>query len=76
MLLCVHGAQCMNTGQLIRKWRIARELSQVTLGELVGVPQTHVSAWEVGRTEASFKSLERVAKAFGVTIHEFLKGPR
>ena len=54
-------------GEQIAKYRKIKKLSQVQLGELAGIPQSHVSRLERGQLTATFVTIEKIAKALKIT---------
>ena len=48
-------------GANLRKYRLARGLSQEVLAELVGVHRTYMGGLERGERNITLKSLERIA---------------
>lgn len=52
----------------IKAMRKEAGMSQKELGELLGVGQTTVSAWEIGRNEPDNESLAKMGKLFGCSI--------
>ena len=59
-------------GRRLREFRNRRALSQAKLAELVGVTQTLVSDYEVGRLRLHAGLVMRFAKALHVTADELL----
>jgi len=57
-------------GQLLRKWRAARGVSQLELALRAGVSSRHVSFIETGRTHASRQSVLILAEALDVPLRE------
>ena len=60
----------MDIGKRLREVREAKGLSQSDLEDLSGLPRTHVSLIENGRSTPSFRVLERWAKALDIELHE------
>jgi len=56
----------------IKKFRIARGLSQTELGERLGVSNRAVSKWERGDSYPSVDTLGEIAKALGVLIDDLI----
>lgn len=52
----------------IAEFRRNNDMNQRELGQQLGVAQTTVSAWEIGRNEPDSESLNRMAKMFHTTI--------
>ena len=59
-------------GRRLREFRNRRALSQAKLAELVGVTQTLVSDYEIGRLRLHAGLVMRFAKALHVTADELL----
>jgi len=57
-------------GQLLRRWRAARGVSQLELALRAGVSSRHVSFVETGRTQASRQSVLMLAEALDVPLRE------
>lgn len=62
----------METGEKIRHLRKLAGLSQMELGELANLPQTTISAIEIGFNSSSIENINKIAKALGVTINELV----
>ena len=60
----------MDIGKRLRQVREAKGLSQQDLEDRSGLPRTHISVIENGRSTPSFHVLERWAKALGIELHE------
>lgn len=58
-------------GKRIRKARRDADLSQAKLGELLGVSDKTVAAWEKGRNEVGSVSLTQLAKELHVPVIYF-----
>lgn len=57
----------------IRQLRKQKELTQVQLGELINMNQTHYSQLEVGNSEPRLNSIYKVSSALGVEMHELFR---
>lgn len=57
-------------GKKVKQLRTAAKLSQEQLGEVTGLDRTYISGIERGVRNPSFINLEKLAKAFGVSISE------
>jgi len=57
-------------GQKIRELRAFKSMTQEQLAELSGLPQSHISRLEVGKHSPSHATLEKIAAALGVTVHD------
>lgn len=60
----------MDLGDTLKKVREAKGLSQKELAGLLDMPQPQYSRIEGGKTDPSFTTLERIAKALGVSLTE------
>lgn len=54
--------------------RVMANLTQAEVAEKLGVNQATVSGWEQGQYKPSAASVARLAEAYGVSVHEILKG--
>jgi HTH-type transcriptional regulator/antitoxin HipB len=61
----------MDLGTRIAAWRKVKGLSQIELAAAVGVTKQAVSLWEKNESGIVNSTLERVAKAFGVSMERF-----
>lgn len=57
----------------VRQLRTERQVSQVDLGDAIGVRQTAISAYETGRTMPSMAVALRMAQFFGVPVTDLLQ---
>ncbi len=65
-------------GQRLTDMRKARGLTQAQLGETLGLDQTAVASYEIGRRRVPLSLLAPLAKALGVSVAELVedeKGP-
>lgn len=62
----------MDFGQAIRTLRKERDLTQTQLAERCFVSTNAVNAWENGRAYPPKGSVERLCKAFGVSVAYFM----
>lgn len=53
-------------GNLIKHARIERGLSQVELGEAIGITKSTISKYELGHRKPSFEQIQAIAAALGV----------
>lgn len=60
-------------GARIRELRLKRGLSQQALAERVGIPQTHVSAIEVGAKFPNFMTVLRFAVALECKVTDLVR---
>lgn len=63
----------MDLGETLKKVREAKGLSQKELAGLLDMPQPQYSRIESGKTDPSFTTLERIAKALGISLAELFK---
>ena len=60
-------------GQIIKRLRKERGLTQESLAERLGVTFQAVSKWESGASDPSTTNLMALAKLFGVSAEDLLK---
>lgn len=63
----------MKLPKRIRELRKNKGLSQIRLGEIMGVSQQTVAKWEAGRREPNLQTVVELARFFGVTV-DYLSG--
>lgn len=61
----------MKIGQTIRRIRNEKKLSQRQLAELSGISNTYLSDIEIGRTNPSLKTLNKLAEALEKPLATF-----
>lgn len=54
--------------------RVMARMTQEEAANKVGVTQASLSDWERGQYKPSAASVSRLAEAYGVSVHEILKG--
>jgi Predicted transcriptional regulators len=59
----------------LKPLRISRGLTQVKLGEMVGITQQSIQAIETGKSKPSFDTLIELATALDCTVDELLTEP-
>ena len=59
-------------GHAVWKLRVDKNLSQERLAILAGVHRTYISNIERGRTNVSYKNIEKLADALGVSKGELM----
>jgi transcriptional regulator with XRE-family HTH domain len=64
---CIVGVKYMEFGEILRKMREDKGLSQQDLAELAGVQASAISHFELGRRLPSFENIRRLADALNVT---------
>ena len=60
-------------GAVIRRLRKDKELSQEVFSGLAGIARSHLSMIENGDKKANFETLWKIANAFGIDPHEFVR---
>lgn len=58
----------MTVGENIRRIRQERGLTLKQLGDMVGVNEAYIRAYETGRRNPKIKSLEAIAQALAVNV--------
>lgn len=53
-------------GQVVRKIRLEKGISQETLADLSGLHRTYMSDVELGKRNVSLENIDRIANALGV----------
>lgn len=56
-----------HVGKTIKRIRVEKGLKQTDLAKQSGLPQSHISRLEAGVHSPSLKTIEKVAKALGIT---------
>ena len=64
-----------NIGDKIKQVRIARNLTQQELADMIGVKRNTFSQWESGTRNVSIEQLIEIARAVGVTLDYFNDNP-
>ena len=59
-------------GKRLRRLRRRAELTQEELADKTGFSQTFIGLLEVGRSGASMKSLQKIARALGVKVKDLI----
>ena len=59
-------------GQVLKKLRIARKLSQAKLGQQCGLDQTYISLMERGLRQPTLPVLYELCDALGLTFNELI----
>lgn len=60
-------------GEVIKRYRTQRKMTQEFVAESLGVTRQAVSKWESGASDPSTTNLMALAKLFGVAAEEILK---
>ena len=63
----------MDLGDILRKVREAKGLSQKELAGLLEMPQPQYSRIEGGKTDPSFTAVAKIAKALGISLSDMFK---
>lgn len=61
-------------GERVKRFRLAKALSQERLAELTGLHRTYVGGVERGERNISLLNLARLAKALGISLSELMDG--
>jgi len=61
-------------GNKIRKLRHQRDLSQEQFSNLCGLDRTYIAGIEQGKRNVSIVNLEKIAKAFQISLSELFEG--
>lgn len=65
---------CIALGERIRQLRKERGWRQIDLAEETGIHENYVSDLETGRKEICLRTLQNVARAFGMKTVDLLQG--
>ena len=65
---------CVALGDRIRDLRMARGWRQIDLAEEAGIHENYVSDLELGRKEICLRTLQTLARAFGMSVAKLLDG--
>jgi XRE family aerobic/anaerobic benzoate catabolism transcriptional regulator len=65
---------CVALGDKIRDLRMARGWRQIDLAEEAGIHENYVSDLELGRKEICLRTLQTLARAFGMSVAKLLDG--
>lgn len=57
-------------GKTIRQFRKDRNWTQAELAQRAGIPQSHVCRIELAEYTPTYRTLEKIAKAFGLDVHQ------
>ena len=66
----------MEVSNIIKDIMISKNLSQEQLGKILGVNQTTVSQWLLGKKKPSYDSIMAIYKNFGITPNELFNVDR
>lgn len=62
------------TGELLKKLRHDKNLTQDELANLIYVDRTAISKWECGKSIPDYDSLTRISKVFNISVNEIVEG--
>jgi transcriptional regulator with XRE-family HTH domain len=65
------GRMKTHVGQLIKQYRLAAGWNQSDLGEALGVPQGTISKVEGGKSEPTFRAVERISVLLQRPLEDF-----
>ncbi len=60
-------------GDILRRERVIRRISQETLGNVVGVGKTTISAYELGKASPDIEKLDMMCGFMGINYLDLLK---
>lgn len=67
-------AKRRNLGEKLRAYRESRELGVIEFARLAGMSPSRITCIEHGVTQnPTFNTIRKIAKAFGMTTHEFME---
>lgn len=66
----------MNIGERIKRYRKEKRMTQEEVAERAGVTAVSVSRWENGTRDPTFRDVEKIAAALGVTMEELAREPK
>jgi transcriptional regulator with XRE-family HTH domain len=61
-------------GLRIKKLRELKKISQLELSEIADLDRTYINSIENGRRNVSIVNIEKIAKAFDISVSDFFKG--
>ena len=67
---------CKKTGELIKKLRIEKKMTQKDLAEKLNITDRAISKWERGLGAPDISLLKEISEILGVSINEILVGER
>jgi transcriptional regulator with XRE-family HTH domain len=70
----VSSAIAARFGQRVRQLRVKKGLSQVEMAYQFGIDRGHISEIETGKKNVCLPLLEVLAKGFGISVSELMKG--
>ena len=69
-------AVCRSLGEALKAHRTEKQMTQEFVAETLGVSRQAVSKWETGAADPSTANLLALAKLYGVSAEELLRGTR
>ena len=66
----------MNIGERIKRYRKEKRMTQEEVADRAGVTAVSVSRWENGARDPTFRDVEKIAAALGVTMEELTREPK
>lgn len=62
-----------HAGEMIRKYRIQKGMTQKKLGELCGIADSNIRKYETGKQTPKINTLQRIADALEVSIYNLME---
>ena len=62
------------TGDMIRKYRTEKGLTQKKLGEMCGIADSAIRRYEIGKANPKVETLQKIADALNISINRLLAG--
>ncbi len=62
-----------HVGEMIRKYRIEKGMTQKKLGELCGIADSNIRKYETGKQTPKINTLQRIADALEVSIYNLME---
>ena len=66
----------MNIGERLKRYRTEKKMTQEEVAYRAGVTATSISRWENGERDPTFRDVEKIAAALGVTMEELTWEPK
>lgn len=63
----------VHVGEMIRKYRIEKGMTQKKLGELCGIADSNIRKYETGKQTPKINTLQRIADALKVSIYNLME---
>ena len=61
------------SGQNMKKWRMKKKMSQGDISRALAVDRSYVSNIESGRMNPTLSTLEKLAKAIGISVKDLVE---